>query len=132
MSQPGETFLRALAELSEARAKGDTLGVRQAAEKAWLAVVEATDWYLENEHGIKVVQDDQAHRVRREYLRMYDRSDLEETYIVLSQRLHGDIFYMGAEVRSADVRRYFQTVAGYVEETTGYGGLVDAVAREFV
>ena len=127
MPRPGETFLRALDELTKAQKASDQLGVRQASEKAWLAVVQATDRFLQHEHGLYVTADERAHRERRGYLRTLNRGDLESTYVLLSQRLHGDIFYLGEPVTSADLREFFQDAADFEEMTTGEGGLVDAV-----
>jgi hypothetical protein len=126
---PGATFFRAIDELLAARVATDELGVRQAAEKAWLAVVEATDFYLLKDHGVQVEGDERAHAQRRRYLRQLDRGDLENSYVLLSQNLHGDIFYLGEPVSPADLRRFFLEAAEFVEKATGEGGLVDTVLR---
>jgi len=126
---PDVTFLRAVDELVTARGNRDALGIRQSAEKAWLAVVEATDLYLLKNHGIRVDGDERAHQQRRRYLRQLDRGDLESAYVLLSQKLHGDIFYLGEPLSPAELRRFFLEAAEFVERATGEGGLADAVLR---
>ena len=114
-------------ELVGAYMSNDQLGVRQAAEKAWLAVVEATDWFLADGHNIRVDADERAHLQRRKYLLSLDRGDLERTYSHLAQTLHGDVFYFAEPFDPATLRRFFEEAAGFVEETTGEAGLVQAV-----
>lgn len=131
MPSPGETFLRAVDELSTARAAGDDLGVRQSAEKAWLAVVEATDYLLGSKHNIRVHADERAHAERRRSLRDLQYGDLERNYGHLSQTLHGDIFYLGEEVSREQMQSFFEEAAEYVERTTGTSDLIRAVSRAF-
>ncbi len=45
-------------------------------------------------------------------------------YVLLSNRLHGDIFYLGEQTSHQDLRRFFQDAADYIEKATGEGGLV--------
>ena len=129
MPTPGGTFLRALDELSDAWSKGDDLGVRQASEKAWLAVVEATDSYLLAKHNISVPLDRTAHMERRKYLRATDRGDLEVTYGHLADTLHGDVFYFGESVGKNTMRTFLEEAADFIEQTTGVGGLQGVVQR---
>lgn len=130
MPTPGETFLRALDELVDSQQRGDSLGVRQAAEKTWLAVVEATDLYLARMHNIVVPMDRTAHVERRRFLRDTGRGDLAIRYGHFSETLHGEIFYFGELVSSATLRTLLEDAADYVEQTTSAGGLVDAVLRK--
>jgi hypothetical protein len=127
VSDPRDTFSRAIEELTRAKASGDELGVRQAAEKAWLAVVEATDQYLLRNHNIRVSPDERAHSERRRYLHMLGKGDLERNYGYLSQTLHGDIFYLGEPVSPGRMRGFLEEAATFVEETTGTTGLVQLV-----
>lgn len=127
MPHSKETFLRAVDELVDARVRADDLAIRQAAEKAWLAVVEATDWYLVSRHNIRVNPDERAHVERRRAFHNLDRGDWERTYGYLSQSLHGDIFYLGEPVSPSTIRGYFEEAAKFIEETTGEAGLVQAV-----
>lgn len=101
--------------------------MRQAAEKAWLTVVEATDLFLAAKHNVRVHADERAHAERRRYLRDLNHGDLERAYSYLSQTLHGDIFYFGEPIKPATLRGFFEEAADFVEKTTGEAGLVQAV-----
>lgn len=120
---PHITIRRAYEELDTARSEKDTLAGRQAAEKAWLAVVEATDRFLGSK-GIRVPPDSTAHVERRRGLRALGRHDLAKTYNDLSNSLHGDVFYFGEDYTSQDLDLLFREAAEYVEETTGVSGIV--------
>jgi hypothetical protein len=125
MASPAEVYLRALDELVMAMAEKDELGVRQAAEKAWLSVVRATDSWLLRRHHLRIDPDDRPHAKRRNFLRDYGKDEWSRTYSDLSQTLHGDIFYMGDSVTGARLRKYFIDAATFVEDATGADGLVD-------
>ncbi len=118
---PGEIYERALDELLDAVKEKDDLGVRQAAEKAWLSVVRATDLYLRHKHHLRITSE-RPHAERRSNLRQVGREDLARVYSDLSQTLHGDIFYMGEDVSGALLRGFFLDAADYVEQTTGLEG----------
>lgn len=120
---PTVTVRRAFEELDEARSAKDSLAIRQAGEKAWLAVVEATDRFL-GKHGVRVPNDETAHAERRKGLRTLNRYDLVKSYNDLSNSLHGDLFYFGEEYSAAEIDIYFREAAEYVEETTGTTGIV--------
>jgi hypothetical protein len=100
---PKETFLRALDELSAAKQRNDELGIRQAAEKAWLAVVGSTDLFLLREHNLRVSGDDRSRAERRRFLQDVNQGDLARTYRYLAQTLHGDIFYLGEPVTAGQM-----------------------------
>jgi hypothetical protein len=66
---------------------------------------------------------------RRKYLRATDRGDLEVKYGHLADTLHGDVFYFGESVGKNTMRTFLEEAADFIEQTTGVGGLQDAVQR---
>jgi hypothetical protein len=127
VSRPVETFHRAVEELAEARTRSDRLKGREAAEKAWLAVVEATDRYLARK-GIVIPEDRTAHSQRRRALYTLGRDGLRRTYSDLAISLHGDVFYFDDPgVSPKELDALFADAARYVEEMTGKHGLLKEV-----
>lgn len=102
---------------AEWRSAKDELHTRQAAEKAWLAVVQATDEYLLRHHGIAVTQDAYAHLTRKRSLRSAGAEALAEEYNALAGLLHGDAFYLGD---FTDLPRLMQRARIYVERATDH------------
>jgi hypothetical protein len=125
-----QIYLKSLDELLEAESKKNDLGIRQAAEKAWLAVVQATDSFL-SRHGVRVDPTVRAHVERRRHLRSLGKDDWLRTYSSLADTLHGEIFYMGEEVTPDLLRRYFVDAANLIEECTGATRLVSTTYEEF-
>ncbi|MDE1819556.1 MAG: hypothetical protein KGI98_01740 [Euryarchaeota archaeon] len=101
----------------ERRAARDELHVREAAEKAWLAVVQATDQYLLGRHGVRAPQDETAHLFRKRTLRDQGEEELKEEYNALEGLLHGDAFYFGDV---GEVPSLMGRARRYVERTTGH------------
>jgi len=97
------------------------MDVRQAAEKAWLSVVEATDAYL-LKHNIRVNAAENPHMERRRHLRQLNRDEWARTYSDLSQTLHGELFYFGEDITPDLLRRYFLEAAQFVDNARGGGG----------
>lgn len=120
--KPVETYRRAVRELDDARAKSDRLQAREAGEKAWLAVVEATARFLA-EHNIIVEQGPRAHVGRRTGLTNLGREDLRRTYSDLAESLHGEYFYADEGDTGANLDALFAEAAQYVENVTGEKGL---------
>jgi len=104
---------RARQELEEGLRVGDQVQVRQAAEKAWNAVVQATDSAMAA-HGRTPLPGRDAHRDRREFLESIGRADLAREYAYFSERLHGDIYYGGERVAPEAMRRYLDEVEAFV------------------
>ena len=124
---PVETFHRGIEELAEARTKSDRLKGREAAEKVWLAVVEATDHYLALK-GVVIASGPRAHMQRRRAFATLDRDDLRRTYSDLASTLHGDIFYFDdLSEGGRELDSLYEEAARYVEETTGEHGLLSEV-----
>jgi hypothetical protein len=119
----------ALGEFKTARQTHDDLRLREAAEKAWLAVTEATDHYL-GQRGVTFPSDimpAEMHRFRRTNLE--ERKEKGDTdaatvlgdYLDLRDSLHGDCFYGGAcgppgylHNRLNDARAYIVRLTGCV------------------
>lgn len=112
-------FLRtAREETEQGLAGGDWVKIRDGAERAWNAVLQATDHAMER-HGRTPLPGRMAHADRREFLEDLGRADLAQRYSYFADRLHGDIFYDGRTVTASTLRLLLDEVARYVEETTG-------------
>src|SRR3972149_776400 len=95
-------FLQAArSELEEGLTENNYVKVREAAEKAWNAVVQATDHAM-NAHGRIPGPGAFAHRSRRTFLEGVGRMDLASDYTYFAERLHGGGCYPeGATVLKA-------------------------------
>lgn len=82
-------------EAKEGYSKRDPLKVRQAAEKAWLAVNMATDHAM-GKHDRTPAPGPDAHQSRHEFLEAMGRRDLSKELSFFADRMHGDCFYKGA------------------------------------
>src|SRR3990172_9261271 len=71
--------------------KKDERRIRDAAEKAWLAVCEAVDGAMER-HGVPLAAGPMAHSDRREFLESVNR-ELAKDMAFFAVKLHGDCFY---------------------------------------
>jgi len=81
----------------------DPRRVRDAAEKAWLAVVQATDAAMER-HGRIPETGPGAHGARQDFLEEVGRADLANQLRAFADLLHGRYFYVG-DVPGADRMR---------------------------
>lgn len=109
-------FLRtAREEFAEGSSSGNQVRIRDSAEKAWNAVVQATDHAMRT-HGRVPVAGRDAHRDRRDFLEEMGRWDLAQKYTYFGERLHGDLFYSGAAVPTASLRRYLDEVEDYLRQ----------------
>jgi HEPN domain-containing protein len=93
-----DLYERALRDFEEALVKNDVIGVRDSAEKAWNAVVQAINALLLHYTGVMP----RSHFERRKMLRELERSVREVGELGLSDRymarfkvLHGETFYEG-------------------------------------
>ena len=82
-------------EARDGYSKKDPLKVRQAAEKAWLAVNMATDHAM-GMHDRTPAPGPDAHQSRHEFLEAMGRRDLSKELSFFADRMHGDCFYKGA------------------------------------
>src|SRR6266540_3995382 len=100
------TFLQtAREELDEGLRTQNYVKVRDAAEKAWNAVIQATDHAM-RVRGRTPLPGQEAHRDRKNFLDEIGRGDLLRQYTYFSERLHGDVFYWGAHMPAETYRRY--------------------------
>ncbi len=91
-----EDFLAlARQEAEEGYRRKDERRVRDAAEKAWNAVVQATDHAMRSRGRIPEPGPD-AHVARHEFLEAIGRRDLSKELSYFADRLHGECFYKGA------------------------------------
>jgi HEPN domain-containing protein len=93
-----DLYERALRDFEEAIVKNDVIGIRDSAEKAWNAVVQAINALLLHYTGVMP----RSHFERRKMLRELERSVREVGELGLSDRymarfkvLHGETFYEG-------------------------------------
>ncbi len=105
----------ARAELEEGIQTHNYVRVRDAAEKAWNAVVQATDHSM-RAHNRTPIPGRDAHRDRRDFLEELGRWDLAQKYTYFSERLHGDVFYSGAALPTPNLRRYLDEVEDYIRQ----------------
>ena len=93
-----ELYERALRDFEEAIVKNDVIGIRDSAEKAWNAVVQAINALLIHYTGVMP----RSHFERRKMLRELERSVREvgelgfsDRYLARFKILHGETFYEG-------------------------------------
>jgi hypothetical protein len=92
--------------------------LRDAAEKAWLAVVDATDRHLARQ-GVTVEVGVRGHAQRKQALIRSEQFALLNRYAALRDELHGDCFYGGDCEPESYVRRKLAEAGDYVTELTG-------------
>ena len=111
-------FLRtAREEIEEELTRADWVKIRDGAEKAWNAVLQATDHAMER-HGRTPLPGRMAHADRREFLEGLGRVELAQRCSYFADRLHGDIFHDGRTVPTSVLRRLLDEVERYIEDTT--------------
>ncbi len=93
-----ELYERALREFEEAVARNDVIGIRDSAEKAWNAVVQAINALIVYYTGVTPM----SHFERRRKLRELEKSvrevgelGLADRYVARFNVLHGETFYEG-------------------------------------
>lgn len=112
------TFLRtAREELEEGLSTNNYVKVRDGAEKAWNAVIQATD-HVMRLRGRTPLPGRDSHRDRRDFLESIGRGDLARDYTYFAERLHGDVFYGGASVSAALARQYMDEVEDYIRKVS--------------
>ena len=111
-------FLRtAREEIEQGLASNNWVKIRDGAEKAWNAVVQATD-HVMHARGRTPLPGRDAHRDRLDFLDMIGRHDLAQRYSYLADRLHGDLFYSGVALPVDLIRRLLDEAADFVDQTT--------------
>jgi len=94
LARAERAIARAQAEYREARRTKDELAAGQAAEKAWLAVTEATKAFLRLK-GVPERQMPEGHRGMFFLLRKYGGQDMPKAYDRALGTLHANAFYRG-------------------------------------
>ena len=95
----------------------DPRRIRDAAEKAWLASLQAID-HAVLRHGGSPEPGAMAHESRHKFLRKMGREDLSRQLSVFADQLHGQVFYIGAvpprrqmELALDEVEQFVRTVS---------------------
>jgi hypothetical protein len=110
-------FLRtALEELQEGLEANNWVKIRDGSEKAWNAVVQATDHAMQA-RGRTPLPGRDAHRDRLDFLDFIGRHDLAQQYTYLAERLHGNLFYGGVTLPTDLIRRLFAEVGDFIDQT---------------
>jgi hypothetical protein len=73
----------------------DDRRVRDAAEKAWLAALQAIDFAMSS-HGLYPQPGPMAHESRHRFLKRAGREDLSRQLSYFADQLHGQVFYIGS------------------------------------
>ena len=102
-------------ELEEGLTSNDYVKVRDAAEKAWNAVVQATDHAMRMQGRVPLPGRD-AHVARRNFLEQIGQRDLSREYTYFAERLHGDLFYTGTPLPAATARRLLDEVQEFIDK----------------
>lgn len=87
--------------------------IRDAAEKAWLASLQAIDHAM-NRHGLLPEPGAMAHESRHKFLRKVGRDDLSRQLSVFADQLHGQVFYFGAVPDRKGMQLALDEVAQFV------------------
>ena len=106
VQDPAASIQRADEEYRKAAPSKDLLGLRDAAEKAWLAVVQATDEYLARKYHKVIEPGPDASAERVLILTTRGHYDIVQQYRNLRDGLHSTCFYGGAcsaSVQSVDM-----------------------------
>ena len=108
-------LLTAREEIEQGFQVNDYVKVRDGAEKAWNAIVQATDHAM-RVRGRTPLPGRESHRDRREFFEGIGRSDLARDFTYFAERLHGDVFYAGASVTAEMAGRYLDEVEDYIRK----------------
>ncbi len=113
-----ESFLQlAREEADQGFQVKDMRRVRDAAEKAWLAILQATDAAMER-HGFFPDPGPRFHITRHEFLQGAGRTDLSDKLHMFADKLHGSYFYFGAVPDQRGMGVVLDEVADYIRRAT--------------
>ncbi len=108
----GDALLGGAKEYREGAAQRNRLKVREAAEKVWRAVTQATDASIYGATGARV----EFNSERLEALEEMGRGDLAGRVAEIAQLVHGDCFYHGyctnVDVRMEEACQLVQDITG--------------------
>jgi len=107
------TFART--EAKEGYTTNNDIRIRDSAEKAYLAAVEATDFLMEC-HGRSPGVGPEAHDVRHRFLQEIGRRDLEKDYSYYTDTLHGTCFYRGVCPTRDSMETILQEIQQYIDK----------------
>ena len=93
----------------------NSIQIRDAAEKAWNAAVQATDLAMRF-RGQRPSPGPEAHRDRHAFLESIGRHDLHKQFSFFAERLHGACFYNGLMPHEEDMNRWLDEVAQYIAD----------------
>jgi hypothetical protein len=102
-------------EALEGYKSDDPIRIRDAAEKAWNAVLHATDLGMRS-RGHMPTPGPQAHTDRHRFLEKIGRHDLQMQLAFFSDRLHGSCFYEGAIPEERIMTVWLDKVQQYIED----------------
>lgn len=105
----------ARSEAREGYKSQNSIQIRDAAEKAWNAAVQATDLAM-RARGQRPTPGPQAHRDRHVFFEKIGRHDMQRQYAFFADRLHGACFYEGALPHEEDMNRWLDEVAQYIDD----------------
>jgi len=106
-----EVLERAKEEYKRGKALKENLFIRNACDKAFLAVVQAVNDLVKEKTG--VVPTD--HRMRRDFLREMGREDLRAEYSDIMRDLHDDCFYSGIIIEK-NIEKAVQKVEEFLKK----------------
>lgn len=127
------SFLEA-AKREFSESKGDPVKVRDAAEKAWNAVVRATDALIYALTGVRPMSHYERRVALRDLERRFEgakRLGLRDRYMARYKVLHGETFYEGVvdleeiEVELGKVEEYIRDVESLLREVGGLTRLLE-------
>jgi hypothetical protein len=104
-------------EAAHGYANEDMRHVRDAAEKAWLAVIQATDAAM-SRHGLIPEPGPAAHQSRHRFLERAGRDDLSGRLHEMDDRLHARYFYYGDLPDRKLLEAGLEQAADYVRRVT--------------
>ena len=102
-------------EAREGYGNGRPIQVRDAAEKAWNAAIQATDLAMRF-RGQMPTPGPQAHQDRSLFLASIGRRDLQKNFTFFADRLHGGCFYEGRLPHEEEMNTWLDEVAQYIAD----------------
>lgn len=93
----------------------DSIRIRDAAEKAWNAVLHATDLGIRS-RGQMPTPGPEAHAQRHKFLEKIGRHDLQLKLGFFADRLHGTCFYEGSIPEQGTMNLWLDEVHQYIED----------------
>lgn len=88
--------------------------IRDSAEKAWLAALQAID-HAVTRHGGTPEPGAMAHEFRHKFLQRVGRDDLSRQLSAFADQLHGQVFYIGSIPSRRRMELWLDEVAQFVK-----------------